>query len=79
MVPGHGSAQTAPYPMVTKTMNYVKRMRNFMVKAIDDGVDLMDAVDAAEFEDWKDVRLYGLNQRPNRNFIYREIEAEQFE
>ncbi len=79
MIPGHGSAQTAPFPMVTKTMNYVKRMRNFMAKAIDEGMDLMDAVDAAEFEDWQDVRLYGLNQRPNSNFIYREIEAEQFE
>ena len=79
MIPGHGSAQTAPFPMVTKTMNYVKRMRAYMAKAIDEGVELQDAVDANVFDDWKDVRLYELNQRPNSNFIYREMEKEVFE
>lgn len=78
MIPGHGSAQTAPFPMLEKTHSYIQRLRNIMAQAIEDGIDLQDAVDQAEFEDWKDTRLYGSNQRPNANFIYREMEAELF-
>ena len=78
MVPGHGSAQTSPFPMVEKTRSYIARLRHIMAQAIEDGIDLQDAVDQAEFEDWKDTRLYGSNQRSNANFIYRELEAELF-
>ena len=78
MIPGHGSAQTPPFPMVTKTQSYVSRLRQFMQQAVDEGMDLQDAVDAARFEDWQKVPLYDLNQRPNANFVYREMELEQF-
>jgi glyoxylase-like metal-dependent hydrolase (beta-lactamase superfamily II) len=78
MVPGHGSAQTAPFPMATKTQSYVQRMRQFMNQALDEGLDLQEAVDKAQFEDWSKVPLYNLNQRPNANFVYREMEQEQF-
>jgi len=78
MVPGHGSAQTAPFSMVRKTQSYMKRLREIMRQAIADDVDLFDAVKQAQFEDWKDTRLYELNQRNNANFVYRELELEQF-
>ena len=74
IVPGHGSAQTPPFPMVTKTHDYVTRMRNAMQQADEDGTCMLVAVQAVEFEDWQDVPLYESNQRANANFVYREME-----
>lgn len=79
MVPGHGSAQTAPFPMQARTRDYVSRMRSAMRKAVEDGVSLSDAVQQVEFEDWQDSRLYEENQRANANFVYREMEKEFFD
>jgi glyoxylase-like metal-dependent hydrolase (beta-lactamase superfamily II) len=79
MVPGHGSAQTAPFPMVGKTRDYVQRLRDAMAKAVDQGVDMYDAVQGVEFSDWKGTHLYEENQRANANFIYREMEQALFE
>lgn len=79
MVPGHGSAQTAPFPMVGKTSDYVSRMRKAMHQAVDDGVSMLDAVEAVEFEDWQNVPLYENNQRANANFVYREMEKAYFD
>jgi glyoxylase-like metal-dependent hydrolase (beta-lactamase superfamily II) len=79
MVPGHGSAQTPPFPMVSKTHDYVTRMRESMRKAVVNDVGLFDAVKNVEFEDWKDTRLYKQNQRANANFVYREMEKAYFE
>ena len=78
MVPGHGSAQTPPFPMVRKTQDYMKRLRSTLNRAMADGLDLLDAVDQADFKDWRNIRLYGLNQRANANFVYRELEQENF-
>ena len=79
MVPGHGSAQTSPFPMVGKTRDYVQRMRKAMEEAVDEGIEMYDAVQGVEFEDWKDTALYEENQRANANFIYREMEQALFE
>jgi len=77
-IPGHGSAQTKPFPMVTQTQSYMKRLRKIMLDAIANDIDLMQAVENAEFSDWKDTRLYPLNHRTNANFVYRELELENF-
>lgn len=79
MVPGHGSAQTSPFPMVTKTHDYVTRMRNAMQEAVEDDIGMFDAVQGVEFEDWQNVRFYDLNQRANANFVYREMEKSYFD
>jgi glyoxylase-like metal-dependent hydrolase (beta-lactamase superfamily II) len=78
MVPGHGSAQRPPFPMVEKTHRYVERLRESMRTAVENDIPLMDAVDQADFPDWRDTRLYESNQRANANFIYREMEQEYF-
>ncbi|QYZ67784.1 MAG: MBL fold metallo-hydrolase [Gammaproteobacteria bacterium (ex Lamellibrachia satsuma)] len=78
MVPGHGSAQTTPFPMIEKTRSYIEGLRNIMAQAVEDGMDLQDAVEQAESEEWKKTRLYELNHRSNANFIYREMEQEMF-
>jgi len=78
MVPGHGSAQTAPFSMVARTQSYIKRLRKVMRRAIAEDVDLMSAVEQADFSDWRDTRLYELNQRANASFVYRELELEEF-
>ena len=78
MIPGHGSAQTNPFPMVTETQSYMKRLRKIMSEAITKDIDLMQAVDQAGFDDWKSSRLYELNHRTNANFVYRELEMESF-
>ena len=79
MVPGHGSAQTAPFPMVTKTHDYVTRMRNAMQEAVEDDISMFDAVQGVEFDDWQNVRLNELNQKANANFVYREMEKSYFD
>jgi hypothetical protein len=56
----------------------VERLRESMRAAVENDIPLMDAVDQAEFEDWRDTRLYESNQRANANFIYREMEQEYF-
>jgi glyoxylase-like metal-dependent hydrolase (beta-lactamase superfamily II) len=78
MVPGHGSAQRPPFPMVEKTHRYVERLRESMRAAVENDIPLMDAVDQADFPDWRDIRLYDSNQRANANFIYREMEQQFF-
>ena len=79
MVPGHGSAQTAPFSMLEKTHDYVTRMRETMKTAVENGVSMYDAVQNVEFDDWKNVPLYEQNQRANANFVYREMEKAFFE
>lgn len=79
MVPGHGSPQTAPFPMVEKTRDYVKRLRREMQQAVAQGVSLYDAVQDSHFPDWEGSRLYGENHRANANFVYREMEQAYFE
>jgi len=79
MVPGHGSAQTRPFPMVEKTRRYIERLREAMRAAVENGVSLLDATEQTEFEDWKDTRLYESNQRANTGFVYREMEAAFFD
>lgn len=78
MVPGHGSAQRPPFPMVRKTRDYMKRLRAFTAKAIQDGWSLQEAVDQVDFPEWRKVRLYELNHRPNANFVYLEMEQDLF-
>ena len=79
IVPGHGSAQRPPFPMIAKTHDYVTRMRNAMHQAVDDGVSMLDAVQAVEFKDWQKMPLYEMNQRANANFVYREMEQAYFD
>lgn len=78
MVPGHGSAQTAPFTMVSKTRSYIERLRTEMGAAVDEGISLQQAVDNSDFPDWHDTRLYEVNHRANANFVYREMELELF-
>lgn len=83
MVPGHGSAQTPPFPMVRRTQDYMKALREVMAEAVESGLDLQEAVDRAErdarFDPWRAERLFELNHRPNANFVYREMEQALFE
>jgi glyoxylase-like metal-dependent hydrolase (beta-lactamase superfamily II) len=78
MVPGHGSAQRPPFPMVETTHRYIERLRESMRAAVENDIPLLDAVDQADFPDWRDTRLYESNQRANANFIYREMEQQFF-
>ncbi|KPK40331.1 MAG: hypothetical protein AMJ69_02535 [Gammaproteobacteria bacterium SG8_47] len=79
MVPGHGSAQTPRFPMVTATRDYMEQLRETMGRMIDEGVDLYEAVNRSDLPEWHDTRLYEENHRANANFVYREMERELFE
>jgi glyoxylase-like metal-dependent hydrolase (beta-lactamase superfamily II) len=79
MVPGHGSAQSPPFPMVAKTREYMQRLRDRMGAAVEHGVGLLDAVQQNDLPDWQQVRLYALNHRANLNFVYREMEQAYFQ
>jgi glyoxylase-like metal-dependent hydrolase (beta-lactamase superfamily II) len=78
IVPGHGSPQSRPFPMVESTRRYVERLRETMRAAVENGVSLLDATENTDFEDWKAVPLYESNQRANAAFVYREMEEAYF-
>ena len=78
MVPGHGSAQTAPFPMVDTTRDYIQRLRDEMAAAVENGLSLSEAVEQSHFPDWADVPLYEENHRRNANFVYLEMEMALF-
>lgn len=78
MVPGHGSAQTQPFPMVEKTRTYVMRLREAMAQAIEEDLGMQEAIDQANFPDWHESRLHDENHRRNAHFVYREMEQELF-
>jgi len=78
MIPGHGSAQTPPFPMVDKTHAYMTKLRDEMRQAVKNGVSLYEAVQQTHFPEWQDVRLYEENHRSNANFAYRQMEQAFF-
>lgn len=78
MIPGHGSVQTAPFPMVSKTREYMQQVRKDVTDAINNDKELQEAVDSIEFDDWKQVNMYPLNHKKNVDFVYRELEEELF-
>lgn len=78
MVPGHGSAQSTPFPMISKTREYMQQVRQKVTDAINEDKELQEAVDSIEFGDWKQTNLYGLNHKKNVDFVYRELELELF-
>lgn len=49
-----------------------------MGNAIEEGLDLHEAVEKAGLPDWKSTRLYLQNHRRNAHFIYTEMEKELF-
>lgn len=81
IVPGHGSAQTAPFPMLGKTFDYMKKMRASVGRVLDDGGDLIEAVDAAvkEIPEWQSAHMYEHNHRRNANFTFRKMEEEMMQ
>jgi glyoxylase-like metal-dependent hydrolase (beta-lactamase superfamily II) len=78
MLPGHGSAQTAEFSMVSKTQNYIQRLRDKMTQALENDIELQEAVDDSEFADWQTIPLYQLNHKKNIDFVYREMEQALF-
>ncbi len=78
MVPGHGSAQTRPFPMVEKTRSYVTRLRESMAQAIEQDIDMQDAIDQSAFNDWQQSPLYKENHPRNAHFVYQEMEQALF-
>lgn len=78
MVPGHGSAQRPPFPMLAATRAYVEGLRARMRQQLEADRSLQDAVAAAAMPDWAQVPLYEENHRANASFIYRELEPEFF-
>lgn len=78
MIPGHGSVQTAPFPMVSKTQSYMQRLRKDVTTAIENEQDLQTTIDNTEYADWENTRLYQLNHKKNIDFVYRELELDLF-
>ena len=78
MVPGHGSAQTPPFPMLQETHDYIRTMRERIGQQVEAGRPLLEVVEETRMPGWEAVPLYEENQRANTSFIYRELEFELF-
>lgn len=78
MIPGHGSVQTSPFSMVSKTQSYMQRLRDNVTDAINNDRELQETINTTQFDDWKNIYLYQLNQKKNVDFVYRELEEELF-
>lgn len=55
MIPGHGSAQTAPFPMVSNTRDYMQRLRKDMTAAIENDQGLQTTIDHTHYTDWENT------------------------
>lgn len=78
MVPGHGSAQTPPFPMAKQTRAYIEQLRDLMRQKLEADVPLLEAVEQSDMPQWQAMPLYDENQRANAAFIYREMEFDAF-
>lgn len=78
MIPGHGSTQTSPFPMVSKTRSYMQKLRKQMTAAVENDIELQEAVDNSPFPEWQDANMYELNHKKNVDFVYREMEEALF-
>lgn len=78
MIPGHGSTQTSPFPMVSKTRSYMQKLREKMAEAVENDMELQAAVDNTPFPEWQDANMYELNHKKNVDFVYREMEEALF-
>jgi hypothetical protein len=64
--------------MISRTRDYVQRLRHAMREAVEQGKPLYDATRNVEFEDWRNTRLYEENHKANASHVYREMEQEFF-
>jgi hypothetical protein len=49
-----------------------------MTQALENDIELQEAVDNSEFADWQAIPLYQLNHKKNIDFVYREMEQALF-
>ncbi len=78
MVPGHGSAQSPQFPMISRTRAYIQRLRDEMGRAVEEGIGLLEATQSSDFPDWRNTRLYKENHPANASMVYREMEQALF-
>jgi glyoxylase-like metal-dependent hydrolase (beta-lactamase superfamily II) len=73
MIPGHGSAQKPPFPMIERTRGYVQRLRDALEQAIREGKGEQEAVEKGDFAEWENTPLYGLYHPENTRRVYQEL------
>lgn len=78
MVPGHGAPQTAPFPMLDYTGNYVRALTERMKALQGQGLGLQESVAQAGLPEYSREPLYELNHWINANHVYRVVEEEAF-
>ena len=73
MVPGHGSAQRPPFPMIERNRAYLQQLQEFMERSVAEGLSEAEAVERADFREWQDLPLFRLEHPVNAGRVYREM------
>jgi glyoxylase-like metal-dependent hydrolase (beta-lactamase superfamily II) len=74
LVGGHGTATTAQ--AVNMTYDYLVGLRNEVKKALDEGIDIEDALQIITMSEYKNIALYDVMHRQNVEVAYRMMEWE---
>ena len=75
IIGGHGKKTDAR--SLDETYRYLVELRDQVKKAIDNGVDIEDAVNEITMPEFKNLYMYDLLQRQNVETVYRTLEWEQ--
>ncbi len=75
IIGGHGTLVN--HKAVDFTYNYLVELKKELLKALDDGLDIEDAIEAIKMEEYLNTPMYELLHRQNIETAYRTLEWEQ--
>lgn len=75
IIGGHG--KIVDENSVDSTYKYIKVLRDKVALALEDGIELDDAVNSIKMQEFKEYKTYNEQHRPNVAIAYRKLEWEQ--
>ena len=76
IIPGHGTPPTNNNKAIRKIKSYLELLRNEIRQAIDDGMDLQDALDTIARSEKNKWELFDVQNARNINMVYPIMEWE---
>lgn len=79
LVPGHGPAAKDPVAAVRLTLDYLRKTRAVMAKAVDDLTPFAEAYDEADWSEFEHLPAFEAAHRRNAFGVYLSLERAEFE
>ena len=78
-IPGHGKPAKLETGFKKSTLEYLIHLNQHMTSAVEDGLDLQDAVDSLDQSRWNYLENFDLLSERNAHQVYLERESAAFE